>query len=95
MVRQEVATCAILTKCPVDADERGSVSEHWIAQHRVDSPCATSLAQTGRSTLVVGSFPARPARKFPFSLTLAEQKSCERVTNADSKDSIRNNLITH
>ena len=51
MVRQEVATCAILTKCPVDADELGSVSDHWIAQHRVDSPCAVFVSGESPSSL--------------------------------------------
>jgi len=28
----------ILAKRPADVDDLGSVSDHWIAQHRVDSP---------------------------------------------------------
>ena len=28
----------ILTKRPVDVDDFGTVSDHWIAQNRVDSP---------------------------------------------------------
>ena len=28
----------ILAKRPPDVDDLGSVSDHWIAQHRVDSP---------------------------------------------------------
>ena len=28
----------ILSKRPVDADELRAVSDHWIAQHRVESP---------------------------------------------------------
>ena len=33
-----VVMAAILVKRDVDADELGSVSEHWIARHRVDAP---------------------------------------------------------
>jgi len=33
-----VMMAAILVKRGVDADELGSVSEHWIARHRVDAP---------------------------------------------------------
>ena len=29
---------AILAKRPTDVDELGSVSNHWIADHHVDSP---------------------------------------------------------
>jgi hypothetical protein len=28
----------ILAKRPIDVDERGSVNDQWMAQHRVDSP---------------------------------------------------------
>jgi hypothetical protein len=28
----------ILAKRPADVDDLGAVSDHWIAQHRVDSP---------------------------------------------------------
>ncbi len=28
----------ILVKRPADVDELGSVSDYWIAEHRVDSP---------------------------------------------------------
>ena len=28
----------ILVKRPADVDELGPVSDHWIAEHRVDSP---------------------------------------------------------
>jgi len=33
-----VVMAAILVKRGVDVDELGSVSEHWIARHRVDAP---------------------------------------------------------
>jgi len=28
----------ILVKRPADVDDLGSVSDHWVAQHRVDAP---------------------------------------------------------
>ena len=31
-------TLVILAKRPADVDKLGSVSDHWIAEHRVDSP---------------------------------------------------------
>jgi hypothetical protein len=33
-----VAMVVILAKRSADVDERGSVSAHWIAEHRVDLP---------------------------------------------------------
>lgn len=33
-----VVMAAILVKRGVDVDELGSVSEHWIARHRVEAP---------------------------------------------------------
>jgi hypothetical protein len=42
VVMSVVAVSAVIAiirrKRPVDADELGAVSDHWIAQHRVESP---------------------------------------------------------
>jgi hypothetical protein len=33
-----VALAAVLVKRPADIRDLGSVSDHWIARHRVDAP---------------------------------------------------------
>ena len=38
LVTGAVVMAVLLAKRPVDVDELGSVSDHWLAQHRVDAP---------------------------------------------------------
>ena len=38
LIASVVVVVLILAKRPADVDDLGSLSDHWIAEHRVDAP---------------------------------------------------------